>query len=227
MNLKSALRASFRPVYRWVSDVSFVQDQAHRSVFSSRFRHWRNRNPCPEFPTRTGYFRHLFESQGLDAAIDYLEFGVWEGDSIRWWVEANRHPESTFTGFDSFMGLPTNWEGMPRGSFSTHGQIPEIPDPRCRFIEGLFHETLPPWLAGRNLTRRLVVHLDADLYGSTLLVLLQLMPLLKSGDILLFDELHSYMHEFRALDDALAAYPMELRALARACGWTQVALQVA
>ena len=80
---------------------------------------------------------------------------------------------------------------------------------------------------GAAVLRRLVVNLDADLYGSTLLVLIQLMPLLKAGDVLFFDEFHSYMHEFRALQDALTAHPMTFRMLGRASGWSQLALAVA
>jgi len=193
----------------------------------SMYRRWCTENPCPEVPTRFDLYRSTLDSDHLGAPIDYLEFGVWEGESIRWWSENNLDPNSTFHGFDSFEGLPVNWDGMPKGAFSTGGAIPQISDPRCRFVKGYFHQTVPDWLAGHVHSRRLVVNLDADLYGSTLLVLIQLMPHLKPGDVLFFDEFHSYMHEFRALQDALTAHPMKLRPLGRACGWSQLAVAVA
>ena len=166
-----------------------------------RYRRWIAQNPCRHFPTRPLLYQHLFDTQDLAGPIEYLEFGVWKGESISWWVAKNLHPESSFTGFDSFEGLPTDWEWerARKGAYSANGKVPEIADPRCRFIKGWFHESLPPWLNERKgFDRRLVVNLDADLYGSTLFVLIQLMPRLKLGDILIFDEFHSYNHEFRA-----------------------------
>lgn len=57
-----------------------------------------------------------------NAPIDYLEFGVYQGESIRKWCGLNNNPESRFIGFDSFEGLPENWEGKcDAGTFSTGG----------------------------------------------------------------------------------------------------------
>ena len=53
-----------------------------------------------------------------------------------------------------------------------------------------------------------MIHLDADLYGSTLFTMLHLMPRLNPGDILIFDEFCSYMHEYRAFEDAITAFPV-------------------
>ena len=39
-----------------------------------------------------------------DQPILYLEFGVWQGRSIRYWSERLRNPDSRFHGFDSFEG---------------------------------------------------------------------------------------------------------------------------
>jgi O-methyltransferase len=221
------LRDAFRSIHNAISDVSSVRDRAHRSAVGSMYRRWCAAHPCPVYPTRFDLYESVLDSEHLGSPIDYLEFGVWQGETIRWWSENNLDPTSAFHGFDSFEGLPGQWEGVPEGAFSTGGAIPDTSDPRCHFVKGYFHQTVPGWLAGRALSRRLVVNLDADLYGSTLLVLIQLMPLLKPGDILFFDEFHSYMHEFRALQDALTAHPMAFRSLGRACGWSQLALAVA
>ena len=223
--MSAFLKKPFVPLYRLVSDVPFVHERAHRLAIGSRYRHWCAANPCPDFATRNELYQFLLESERLHEPIDYLEFGVWEGESIRWWVGKNHDPASTFFGFDSFEGLPENWDGMPTGAFSTKGVIPDIPDPRCHFIRGLFQDTVPPWLRDRDLSRRLVINLDADLYGSSLLVLVHLLPRLKPGDIVLFDEFHSFMHEFRAFQDSLTAYRRDFVALGRAVGWSQVALK--
>ncbi len=220
------LKKAFHPLYHLITGLPSVRDRAHRAAIGSEYRRWCAANPCPEFASRFALYQSVFESEGLDGPIDYLEFGVWKGDSLRWWAEKNRDPASSFHGFDSFEGLTDAWEGLPQGAFSTNGSIPDIPDPRCRFIKGYFHETLPGWLSGRELAHRLVANLDADLYGSTLLALLQVMPRMKPGSIVFFDEFHSYMHEFRAFQDALAANPLNFAALGRTADWTQLALKV-
>jgi hypothetical protein len=167
----------------------------------------------------------LLEREGLDGPIDYLEFGVGEGVSIRWWVEANRHPGSTFVGFDSFDGLPEAWRHLPGGSFSTNGEVPAIADQRCQFVKGFFHDTLPNWLDDREFCRRTVLHLDAVLYTSTLVVLTQLLPRLKPGSILIFDEFEDQLHEYRAFQDATEAYLREFVTVCRSEHWDHVALK--
>jgi hypothetical protein len=144
---------------------------------------------------------------------------------LRWWVENNQHPESSFVGFDSFEGLPEDWDGWPKGAFSTEGQLPEISDPRCSFVKGLFQNTLPGWLSARDFARRTVLNLDADLYSSTLMVLTQLLPKLKTDDILIFDEFGSYLHEYRAFSDATTAYQKRFVPVARTHHWGVVALK--
>jgi hypothetical protein len=221
-----SVNSRLHSLYHWVCDIQLVQERASRMSVGARYRRWCDRNPCPEFPDRERFFAHLFETKSLRGPIHYLEFGVWEGESIRWWIGRNTDPGSTFHGFDSFEGLPNNWDGMPQGAFSTGGKVPDIADPRCEFLVGYFQDTLILWLSGHDLPNRRVINCDADLYGSTLFVLLYLLPLLRSGDVLMFDEFHSYQHEFRALEDAIGAYPVSLRALARSNGWAQVALEV-
>ena len=61
-----------------------------------------------------------------ECAIDYLEFGVYRGASIRAWVGLSAHKESRFIGFDSFEGLPERWSGsLGAGAFDAGGNIPE------------------------------------------------------------------------------------------------------
>ncbi len=224
--MASFLKRSLLPLYHKLSEISSLQKRADRLVWGSRFRRFCQTNPCPLFGSRPGLYESLFVTEKLDGPIDYQEFGVWEGESIRWWVERNRDAGSTFTGFDSFEGLPENWDGMPEGSFSTKGKIPDIADPRCQFVKGWFQDTFPPWLKDREVTGRLVINLDADLYGSSLLVLVQSLPRMKAGDILIFDEFYSYMHEFRAFVDGLSACDRKFQALGHTENWGQLVLKV-
>ena len=195
--MNSSLKKVISPLFNIVSDLSSIKNVAHRSVYNARFRRWCSDNPCPTFVGPTVFYSHICENHGLDVPIDYLEFGVYQGATIRWWVENNHFPSSSFTGFDWFEGLPGDWDGTPEGSFSAGGVVPDIRDPRCRFVKGLFQDTLPTWIAGRKFDNRLVIHLDADLYNATLLVLIHLLPHVKIGDVILFDEMSNYMHEFR------------------------------
>ena len=225
--LMSRIRAPIRALLDRARGLPFVHQQALYWAYGPAFRAWCRANDCAEFADRPLLHRFLLEHERLDGPIDYLEFGVYRGASMRWWVENNHHPGSTFVGFDSFEGLPEDWDTMPRGTFTANGQIPVIEDSRCSFVKGLFHQTLPAWLAGRDFSRQTVVHLDADLYSSTLAVLTQLLPKLKKSDIVMFDDFHSYLHEFRAFADATSAYSRRFQALGRAQGWTKVALKVA
>jgi hypothetical protein len=121
--------------------------------------------------------------------VDYLEFGVAGGDSLRKWLNINQYPESRFFGFDTFEGLPENWlADRPKGSFSAKGEAPPIPDPRVRFVKGLFQETLPGFLKWFKPRNQLVVHIDCDLFTASLYALMALDRLMPKGTVILFDE---------------------------------------
>ncbi len=182
---------------------------------------------APMLGDRYELYRFLHDRVG-DEPITYLEFGVASGDSIRAWAGLNRHPGSTFHGFDTFEGLPESWNStFPEGSFSTGGVPPQIDDPRVRFSTGLFQDTLRPFLEHLDPGEtRLVVHMDADLYSATLYALTQLDHLMPAGTIVLFDEFQSYLHEFRAWHDYQNAYGRPFTFLALASGGVNVAVEL-
>ena len=97
-------------------------------------------------------YRYLHDEIIKGTAIDYLEFGVYQGESIKFWTSINKASQSRFFGFDSFEGLPEDWrDGQPRGHFDTRGSTPIIDDGRVRFCQGLVHQLRYPRLLGTLL----------------------------------------------------------------------------
>lgn len=146
-------------------------------------------------------------------AMTFLEFGVFEGESIRHWTALHNHPSSRFVGFDSFEGLPETWHDQKTaGYFSVNGRIPETNDPRVSWQQGWFDDTVPRFVKDFTPTGRLVLHLDADLYSSTMVALIYLSPWLKPGSVLIFDEFCDRDHEWKAFRDwtAIARKPARL-----------------
>lgn len=138
--------------------------------------------------------------------FDYLEFGVFHGRSLRWWVEHATLPDDRFHGFDTFSGLPEDWGPYKAGDMSTQDTMPQFDDARVRLWKGLFQDSMPGFMKEWRGDRRKVIHLDADLYSSTLYVLTMLAPRLLPGDILLFDEFAVPNHEFLALRNFTESY---------------------
>ncbi len=143
-----------------------------------------------EYERRDLLYRLVNEKTTGDGPVDFLEFGVFNGDSFAQWLRLNAHPESRFYGFDSFEGLPEDWEaaGKKKGDFDAQGRLPRINDPRARFVKGWFDQTLPAFLKTWTPRNPVIAHLDADLYSSTLCVLMQLDAHLAPGSALVFDE---------------------------------------
>jgi len=196
-------------VVSWLRRHPAFASRVERAVWRARFEAWRKEHACPVFEWRFPLYEHVLKTERLTDAVDYLEYGVFQGATLKWWVEHQLHPESRFVGFDTFTGLPQGWDWAPAGHFSTQGFPPQIDDPRCSFEVGLFQSTLPSFLKKARLDRRKVVHLDADLYGSTIFVLVQLAPWLRKDDILIFDEFMTCTHEFKAWCDFLESWPLE------------------
>jgi hypothetical protein len=180
------------------------------------------RGQCIQAPSWFITRREMFEyvAREVIAAgtpIDYLEFGVFEGYSVREWLQLNSHADSRFYGFDLFTGLPEEWHTLtgyrPSGTFDTGGVVPQIDDARVQFIKGKFQDTLRQFLTSYTPQNRLVIHMDADLYASTLYALATLDPYLTPGTIVMF---HDFYHEsiFRAFQDYHAAFVRQSRVLA-------------
>jgi O-methyltransferase len=147
--------------------------------------------------------------------ITYLEFGVAEGNSFKFWIKLNKNKKSVFYGFDTFIGLPERYNNplynLPKGQFSQRGKIPNLDDDRCKFYKGLIHNTLPIFLKNFKSIENLVVNIDVDLYSPTLFILIHLRKFIPKNNIFIFDEFATGIHEFRAFIDFVEAYKIKYR----------------
>jgi len=229
-----AVRALFFASWLHLLFNKAISNFALKSACLSNLSRWMRTHPCRRFDDadrddRYKLYQYVFEQEKLDGEISYLEFGVASGKSLDWWVENNKDPASRFIGFDTFTGLPEDWDNVSRGTFTTHGRPPQIEDGRVRYEIGLFQDKLPGFL-GRFLSNgKMVVHIDCDLYSSTLFVLTTLAPRLRDGDILIFDEFGSIRHpahEFRAFTDFISAYRFDYRVIGAFAFYHKVAMRL-
>jgi O-methyltransferase len=203
------LRTKFKQI---LSKLVWDNTRIRYLIYLARFEKWRRsrEEKFPFFDNRYKLYDYLNEKVIGNEPINYLEFGVSKGESLKYWTDINQNPQSKFWGFDTFFGLPDKWEvfttTLDKNTFSMNGKPPEINDERISYVIGLFQETLPDFLKNFESTRRLVIHNDADLYSSTLYTLCQCDNIIKPGTIVIFDEFTSVLHEFRAWEDYCASF---------------------
>ncbi len=206
------------------------------AVYLSKLSRWINKTPQLKFNDfynkkvnyegRFGLHEFVINEEIQNQSIDYLEFGVASGIAIKWWVKKNTNPESRFFGFDVFTGLPEDFGVMKKQHYDTEGQTPKVDDERVNFIKGLFQDSLPSFLENNDSKQRKVIHMDADLYSSTLFVITRLIPYLQKDDIIIFDEFGVPTHEFRAFTDIVSAYKLNFEILGAINNYLQIAIKI-
>jgi hypothetical protein len=143
----------------------------------------------------------------------YLEFGVFKGASIRFWSHELKHPEARLHGFDSFEGLPEDFDldagPHKKGAFDVGGAVPDISDSRVQFFNGWFDQVLPTYCVPEHDV--LVINIDADLYSSAIYVLRHLRPHIKPGTFIYFDDMSRPEHEPRAFDELMKETGLRFR----------------
>ena len=152
-----------------------------------------------DYNRRYKLYEEVSKQEGLsNSTLDYFEFGVSSGSSFRWWLAHNSNSQSNFYGFDTFEGLPEAFGPYGKGSMAATLESINITDPRARFYKGLFQDTLVHFLDQYQGKNRKLIHMDADLFSSTIFVFSQLYRFLNDGDIIFFDEFAVPTHEFQA-----------------------------
>lgn len=193
----------------------------------ARLDGWAFMKAVPGRPALVGSPVRAFEL-GFEAAAPsglVLEFGVRMGGSIR---QIAALANQTVHGFDSFQGIPEDWHGERRGSYSTQGVLPAVPE-SVRLHAGWFDECLPGFLSAHHGPIRFV-NIDCDLYSSTRTVLRLLAPRVVPGSVLVFDEYLGYEHwledEFRAFHEAVEQHGWRYRYLAFSFATKQAVVQI-
>jgi O-methyltransferase len=199
-----------------------------------RFSRWCRLHPIPSGANgsiaadKGELYESVIQNEGLDRrSVLYLEFGVYRGASLKWWLSRISNTEARFVGFDTFTGLPEHWRATePLGAFNANGNVPDIKDSRCSFEVGLFQDTLGRFIKRIDLSGQVVVNLDADMYTSTLFVLTSLAPYLKSGDLIFFDEFSCPLDEYRAFEDYVRAFRVSYKIVGAVHGYTRICVKL-
>jgi len=164
----------------------------------------------------------------IDASNDnglVLEFGVRFGNSIR---QIAALAKQEVHGFDSFEGLPEVWHFEPKGSYTTKGVIPTVPQ-NVNLHVGWFEETLPKFLELHSGPVRFI-NVDCDIYSSTKTVLDLLSSRIVPGTVIVFDEYIGNEHwredEFKAFQEAVAHNGWEHEYLCFSIFTKQVAVRI-
>ena len=226
-NLKST-RLITKAISKTLPDSDLLRSLLYWPMFEMWRRH-HSRN-YPVFHHRNELFDYISREIVSNSPIQYLEFGVWKGQSIKYFAKTNTHTDSRFIGFDTFTGLSENWlKGFSTVNLKhcdAGGELPQSDDTRLSFVKGLFQDTLPDFLETYRATGKLVIHNDSDLYSSTLYVLTRASDIILPGTIIIFDEFWSVMHEFRALLDYCSSYNRRYDIVAATRNYVRVAIRM-
>lgn len=158
----------------------------------------------------------------VDPSTHALEFGVASGQTIRMIDEV-----MSVTGFDSFKGLPEDWRpGFEKGRFEQ--AVPDVGN--AELVIGWFDDTLPVWVRENKgrLENLGLVHIDCDLYSSTVTIFRNLVEYLTAGVIIVFDEYHGYPgwedHEYKAWNEFVYIHEVDYEVLGH--GPEQLAVRI-
>ncbi len=125
--------------------------------------------------------RHAFAGTMDEGLV--LEFGVRRGNTIGL---ISRQTKDPVHGFDSFEGLPEDWEGVQKGLYTTGSELPRV-NSNVSLHKGWFEDTLPGFCR-QNQGGIRFMNVDCDIYSSTRTIFEHLGNRLKPGSVVVFDE---------------------------------------
>jgi hypothetical protein len=165
-----------------------------------------------------------------------LEFGTATGRTLNqfaYWL-----PGHTVVGFDSWQGLPEQFNDLPAGHFAQ--PLPPVL-PNCKLVQGWFGsrprqdkssvpECTAEFYAGANSAPLALLHLDADLYSSTQTVLKAFAAHIRPGTVILFNEYWNHptwqKHEYRAWQEHCQRHGVVYEYIGYASNHQEVAVRV-
>lgn len=160
----------------------------------------------------------------------FLEMGVGSGRTINFIAALN--PYQKIYGFDSMEGFPHDWNGMPKGTFGfiDANQFPPVLH-NVILKKGLFKDTLPVFLEETLKDQPIAfLHIDCEIYASTLDALFLLAGNIIEGTVIVFDEFYNYTgcenHEFKAFQEFLSITGLEAEYFAYNILHEQVAIRI-
>ncbi|MBX4212077.1 TylF/MycF family methyltransferase [Candidatus Pacearchaeota archaeon] len=146
--------------------------------------------------------KFLFYKEIEGVKGDYLEFGVYEGTSLKgaatYWRKIGKTPMK-FYGFDSFEGMkPEKGDEHPfytSFDFSTkfsviRNRFKEFPE--VKLVKGFFQETLKKGAKAHGISKAAIVMMDCDLYSSSKEAFNFLKPIIGKGTVLILDDYFNY-----------------------------------
>jgi hypothetical protein len=164
--------------------------------------------------------------RGLLAHGLVLEFGVATGRTLNQF--ARWLPQKTVYGFDGFDGLPEDWTSRMRRGFFARKNLPPVRK-NCELVVGWFNETLPGFVK-KHPEPLALLHVDCDLYSSTVTVLENLQSQIVAGTVIVFDEYINYpgwqLDEFRAWQEFVKKHDVRYEYIGRVSRHQKVAVRV-
>jgi hypothetical protein len=157
-----------------------------------------------------------------------LEFGVATGRTLNQFAHwlSNKY----VYGFDGFEGLPEDWTSrMPKGFFA-RSKLPKVKS-NCQLVVGWFDQTLPGFKQNKIKNDPIaLLHVDCDLYSSTVTILNNLKNNIVPGTVIIFDEYLNYpgwQHdEHRAWQEFVKKHKIQYEYIGRVSRHQQVAVRV-
>ena len=132
-------------------------------------------------------YRFCMQNIKIDNGL-FLEFGVYNGKSIN--IFSKLKPNNIFHGFDTFEGLPEEWDLGHKKIEAGHFILDKMPkvEKNVLLYKGLFENTIPEWKTKyrKNIS---FINIDCDLYSSTKTVLENLDSQIVKDTIIRFDDL--------------------------------------
>ncbi len=155
-----------------------------------------------------------------------LEFGVATGRTLNHF--ARLLPGKTVYGFDGFEGLPEDWTSRMRKGFFARRTLPRVRS-NAELVVGWFDQTLPGFVKTHK-QKVALLHVDCDLYSSTVTILDNLATQVVPGTVIVFDEYINYpgwqLDEFQAWQEFVARHQIRYEYIGRVSRHQKVAVRV-
>jgi hypothetical protein len=124
---------------------------------------------------------HAFDGKSYQV----IELGVAHGFLTNWYL--NKFPQvESWSGFDTFVGLPRPWRKFPKGAFNANGEPPKIVNEKIKWFIGDVSNEILKVQVKEDLP--MLIIFDLDIFEPSRDAWEYLERYLKPGDIIYFDE---------------------------------------